>query len=120
MLLACLVSVTMLAGCSNSSAPSGIVAANSGAGPASTASIVPLKEEGAVVDLPYSGAGRETRPGAASQTAGPGTAPVAMQRGEKPTDETAIDETELSPEELHRRELINRGDLPEGAPLDAR
>ena len=29
------------------------------------------------------------------------------------------DEEDLSPEELHRRELINRGDLEEGQPLPA-
>ncbi len=74
-----------------------------------TGSIVPLNEEGAVVDLPDSSAQMQ--------------APSAIQGA--PTSSGAADrlvseeEQAASAQERHRRELINRGDLREGQPLPA-
>jgi hypothetical protein len=110
--------VLMLAGCTiNSSMLGDNVAGIGGAGtqgnlsaqttgaPVSTGSIVPLNEEGRVVDLPDAG--------------GQVQASSSYQEGNAQDSGEQVREIEqaLSPDELHRRELINRGDLQEGEPL---
>ena len=75
--------------------------------PGSTGSIVPLREEGAVVDLPDSSARAQA---SSSVQRAPTTSGV--------TDRLASDdEAAISAEERHRRELINRGDLRKGQSL---
>ncbi len=69
--------------------------------PASTGSIVPPQNEGEVVDLPDASAHME--------------AAAEARRG----NADSLDTEELSAEERHRRELVNRGDLEEGQPLPA-
>lgn len=99
---------------SSASNLNGTISAASGA-PLSTGAIVPLREEGAVVDLPDASAQRQAQVSSSYQN-GAQHPPY----GEGETEETqTTDPDNLTPDELHRRELINRGDLPEGAPLPA-
>ena len=67
--------------------------------PAATGSIVPLNEEGAVVDLPVAGDRAE------------------IQANDVESQQGVEIERPLSAEERHRQELVNRGDLQEGQPL---
>jgi len=69
--------------------------------PAATGSVVPSQNEGEVVDLPDSSAHMD--------------ALVQARRGNIDN----LDNEELSAEERHRRELVNRGDLEEGQALPA-
>jgi len=73
--------------------------------PGATGSIVPLRDAGAVVDMPDSSARMQ---GSSS-----------FQQGESQSVEEEAGEQILSAEERHRRELINRGDLQEGQMLPA-
>ena len=105
---------SMLAGCSIS-APSMMAGIGGGATenlaqatvtaesntPTSTGSIVPSQNEGNVVDLPD----------ASVHTRASGATPQGH------VDGLSDSEGDLSAEELHRRELVNRGDLQEGEPL---
>jgi len=76
--------------------------------PVETGSIVPLGDEGAVVDLPDSSVQAQASSGvqrAPTSSSGP-AGRLASE-----------DEQAVSAQELHRRELINRGDLREGQSL---
>ncbi len=77
--------------------------------PGSTGSIVPLSQEGAVVDLPDSST-------LVAPSATFGQAPTSVGDEGVAVSE---DEQAFSAAERHRRELINRGDLQEGQPLPA-
>ncbi len=77
--------------------------------PDSTGSIVPLGEEGAVVDLPDSSAQAQNSSVIQRAPTSSGAADALA----------AEDEQAVSAQERHRRELINRGDLREGQPLPA-
>ncbi len=77
--------------------------------PTSTSSIVLLRDEGRVVDLPD--ASNQMQTSSAYQE----NNPRVMTQG--PDGQTPESEQAMSPEERHRRELINRGDLQEGEPL---
>lgn len=100
------------AGIGRSKAPESLTPANMNSGsPVSTGSIVPLSQEGQVVDLPDAGDQMQASSsyqaqGGKIQAVGPGTG--------EPTSDA---EQTLTPQERHRQELINRGDLPEDQPL---
>ncbi len=91
----------MFAGIGGSGQSENLTPSNANGEPASTGSIVPAQNEGAVVDLPDSS---------------------VHMRSSGTTRQSSIDDSgheELSAEERHRRELVNRGDLEEGQPLPA-
>ncbi len=115
----------MLSGCTvNSSVLGNGIAGIAGAGePSSTASIVPQNDEAAVVDLPDAGNRAKGSPSGEPVTQSSSDAGAVNSAGydqaRGTVDEQADEQDLQSPEELHRQELVNRGDLPEGAPLPA-
>ncbi len=88
-------------------------------GPVTTGAIVPADAEGVVVDLPDSSA--RTR---GTQSGSPGeqvqlsvSARKQEDAGQAAGSHSGDDTDDMSEEERHRQELINRGDLPPDAPL---
>ena len=78
--------------------------------PVETGSIVPLGEEGAVVDLPDSSVQTQASSSPYQQ------APIGSFEGQSGGQADEGEQTS-SAAERHRRELINRGDLAEGQAL---
>ncbi len=118
LLLSGIISMLMLSGCTVSPSVLGDNVAGIGSSalpdtqiapiinaPGSTGSIVPLREEGAVVDLPDSSAQAASRV-QHDQTSSGTAGRLASE-----------DEQAITAEERHRLELINRGDLVEGQAL---
>ena len=91
-----------IAGVSGPQSPKNLSPIANGA-PSSTGSIVPLRDEGVVVDLPDSSHHMQ--------------ASSAYQNNQAQEQAGMAEDEPLSAKERHRRELINRGDLQEGQAL---